>query len=120
MCVGHGIDMFDCVLPTRNARNARVMTPEGDLNLRNARYRLDGAPIQADCACYACRNFSRAYLRHLHKAGEILFSTLASIHNLHYLLDLMRQARAAIEAGEYAAFRDEVLGRRAAGEGDGG
>jgi queuine tRNA-ribosyltransferase len=113
-CVGHGIDMFDCVLPTRNARNARVMTRDGDINLRNARFRLDARPIDADCSCYACTGFSRGYLRHLHKAKEILFATLASIHNLHFLITLMKEAQTAIVAGDYAVFRDDTLHRRAA------
>lgn len=117
VCVGHGVDMFDCVLPTRNARNGRVMTPEGDLNLRNNRFRTDDRPIDPACPCYTCRGFSRGYLRHLHKAEEILFSTLASLHNLAYLIELMRGARLAIEAGDYARYRDELLARRASGLG---
>ncbi|MCA9513654.1 MAG: tRNA guanosine(34) transglycosylase Tgt [Myxococcales bacterium] len=117
VCIGHGVDMFDCVLPTRNARNARVMTPEGDLNLRNTRHRLDDRPIDESCACYTCRTFTRGYLRHLHKAQEILFSTLASLHNLAYLIALVGGARAAIEAGDYASYRDELLARRRSGLG---
>ena len=114
--VGHGVDMFDCVLPTRNARNGRLLTADGDLNIRNHEHRLDDRPVDAACACYTCRaGFSRGYLRHLSKANEILFATLASLHNLHFLVDLMRRARAALEAGQYAAFRDENLARRAAG-----
>ncbi len=112
--VGHGVDMFDCVLPTRNARNGRLLTADGDLNIRNHRHRLDDRPIDSGCSCYTCRNFSRGYLRHLSKAGEILFATLASLHNLHYLLDLMAEARQALDAGHYPAFRNAHLARRAA------
>jgi queuine tRNA-ribosyltransferase len=110
--VAHGVDMFDCVLPTRNARNGRLLTADGDLNIRNLKHRTDDRPIDAACACYTCRNFSRGYLRHLSKANEILFATLASLHNLHYLLDLMRGARAALDAGTFASYRAEHLLRR--------
>jgi len=113
VCVGLGIDMFDCVLPTRHARNARIMTADGDYNLRNARFRLDDRPLSPGCECYACRNFSRGYLRHLHKANEVLFNTLASLHNVYYLLDLMRGARAAIAVGDYLDYQRELLARRA-------
>jgi len=112
VAIGAGIDMFDCVLPTRNARNGRLITADGDLNLRNHRHRLDDRPIEPGCTCYACAHFSRGYLRHLTKANEILFATLASIHNLHALLDLARQARRAIELGAYPAFKEERLRRR--------
>lgn len=111
-CVSHGVDMFDCVLPTRNARNARILTRRGDINLRNARFRLDEGPLDETCGCYTCTHFSRAYLRHLDKAKEILMSTLASIHNLHYLLSLMREARDHIDAGTFAPWRDEQLAHR--------
>lgn len=110
--VACGVDMFDCVLPTRNARNGRLLTEAGDINIRNQRHRLDDRPITDGCGCYTCRNFSRAYLRHLNKANEILFSTLASLHNLHHLLDLMRRARAALDTGSYGTFCEEALGRR--------
>jgi len=113
--VGHGIDMFDCVLPTRNARNGRLLTAEGAMNIRNLQHRLDDRPIEAGCVCYTCRNFSRGYLRHLSRANEILFSTLASLHNLHHLLDLMRAARAALAAGTFATFQADELARRASG-----
>jgi len=113
--VGHGVDMFDCVLPTRNARNGRLLTADGDINIRNERWRLDDRPIEAGCRCYTCQHFGRGYLRHLNKASEILFATLASIHNIHVLLDLMREARRAIEDGVYVAFRDERLARRLRG-----
>ncbi len=111
--VAHGVDMFDCVLPTRNARNGRLLTADGDLNIRNHVHRLADRPVETGCSCYTCRNFSRGYLRHLSKANEILFATLASIHNLHYLLDLMRSARAALDAGQFAAFKVDKLARRA-------
>ncbi len=110
--VGHGVDMFDCVLPTRNARNGRLLTATGDINIRNHQYRLDDRPIEEGCGCYTCRNFSRGYLRHLSKADEILASTLASLHNLHLLIDLMRAARRALDEGNFTAFRDDALARR--------
>lgn len=112
VCVGHGVDMFDCVLPTRHARNARIMTADGDFNLRNNTFRLDDRPLGTDCACYTCKHFSRGYLRHLHKANEVLFNTLASLHNVHFLVDLMRSARAAITAGTFTAFAHDALARR--------
>lgn len=112
--VGHGVDMFDCVLPTRNARNGRLLTADGDLNIRNNRHRLDDSPIDRACGCYTCKNgFSRGYLRHLSRANEIVFATLASIHNLHYLFDLMAGARRAIEQSTYVEYRDTLLARRA-------
>jgi queuine tRNA-ribosyltransferase len=97
--VGTGIDMFDCVLPTRNARNGWLFTRHGDIRIRNARFRDDTAPLDADCACYTCRNFTRAYLYHLDKAKEILGARLNTLHNLHYYQELMQQLREAIEAG---------------------
>jgi len=98
-----GVDMFDCVLPTRNARNGWLFTRHGDVKIRNARWRDDPAPLDAQCGCYACRHFSRAYLHHLQKANEILGARLNTIHNLHYYQELMRNLRAAIEAGSLAA-----------------
>ena len=95
--VGAGIDMFDCVLPTRNARNGWLFTRHGDIRIRNARYRDDTAPLDAECACYTCRNYSRAYLYHLDKAKEMLGAHLNTLHNLHYYQDLMRDLRASIE-----------------------
>ena len=95
--VAAGIDMFDCVLPTRNARNGWLFTRHGDIRIRNARYRDDTAPLDADCACYTCRHYSRAYLYHLDKAKEMLGAHLNTLHNLHYYQDLMRELRAAIE-----------------------
>ena len=110
--VGAGVDMFDCVLPTRNARNAKLFTSQGDINIRNARYRLDERPVEPGCTCYTCTHFSRAYLRHLDRAKEILFATLASIHNLHVLIDMMRKARAHIADGTFDKWRVEVLRKR--------
>lgn len=110
--VGAGVDMFDCVLPTRNARNARLFTTTGDINLRNSTFRTDERPIEEGCGCYTCSRFSRAYLRHLDRSKEILFSTLASIHNLHVVIDLMRTARQRIEDGTFDSWRQEVLARR--------
>ncbi|MDP6944754.1 MAG: tRNA guanosine(34) transglycosylase Tgt, partial [Myxococcota bacterium] len=110
--VGAGVDMFDCVLPTRNARNARLFTATGDINLRNSVYRTDGGPIDPGCTCYTCERFSRGYLRHLDRSKEILFSTLASIHNLHVLIDMMGTARERITDGTYGEWRDAVLARR--------
>ena len=95
--VAAGIDMFDCVLPTRNARNGWLFTRHGDIRIRNARYRDDTAPLDADCACYTCRHYTRAYLYHLDKAKEMLGAHLNTLHNLHYYQDLMRDLRASIE-----------------------
>jgi len=97
--VAHGVDMFDCVLPTRNARNGWLFTRFGDLKLRNARYRTDERPLEPGCACYACREFSRAYVHHLQRINDILGARLATIHNLHYFTTLMREMREAIELG---------------------
>jgi queuine tRNA-ribosyltransferase len=113
--VAAGIDMFDCVMPTRNARNGWLFTRFGDLKLRNARYRDDERPVEASCPCYACRNFSRAYLHHLQKVTEILGARLATIHNLHYYLSLMAQMRAAISAGGFEAFARRFAADRARG-----
>jgi queuine tRNA-ribosyltransferase len=102
--VGAGIDMFDCVMPTRHARNAQVFTRQGPLNLRNSRFRDDLEPLDPDCGCYACRRYSRAYVRHLITAREILGVRLTTIHNLHYYMDLLEGARRAIEQGRYAKY----------------
>jgi queuine tRNA-ribosyltransferase len=109
-----GVDMFDCVLPTRVARNGLVFTPDGPMNLRNEQYRADPRPIVDGLVNYTA-NFSRAYLRHLTLAGEILSPTLLTIHNLHFFLDLMAQARAHIEAGDYATWHREWIQRYEAG-----
>jgi queuine tRNA-ribosyltransferase len=105
--VARGIDIFDCVMPTRLARNGSVFTPSGRMNLRNAQYREDPRPIQEGCGCYTCRNFSRAYLRHLLIAKELLAPNLNTLHNVHYLLDLMVRIRASIEGGTFADLRAE-------------
>ncbi len=99
-----GVDLFDCVLPSRVARNGLVFTPDGPINLRNERFRTDPRPIVEGLDNYTCRNFSRAYLRHLTIAGEMLSGTLLTLHNLHFYLDLMAQARAHLEAGDYGAW----------------
>jgi queuine tRNA-ribosyltransferase len=105
--VGQGIDMFDCVMPTRNARNGHLFTRFGDVRIKNAQYRMDLRPLDEQCTCYTCRHFTRAYLHHLHRLGEILGARLNTIHNLHYYQELMRDIRAAIEAGRYAEFQAE-------------
>ena len=108
-CVARGMDTFDCVLPTRVARNGAFLTRQGRLNIRNARFADDLAPIEEGCPCYTCRTFSRAYLRHLIKAEEILGLHLATIHNLHFLLDLTRQIRQSILVGTFADFKEQFL-----------
>ena len=110
-----GIDMFDCVMPTRNARNGWLFTTQGDVKIRNSRYRDDDRPLDLRCACYTCRNFSRAYLHHLQRVNEILGARLNTIHNLHFYLDLMQRARDALDAGHFSAFAAEVRRDRAAG-----
>ena len=107
-CVRRGVDMFDCVMPTRNARNGHLFTSAGVVKIRNAVHKQDGDPLDASCACYTCRNFSRAYLHHLDRCGEILGATLNSIHNLHYYLSLMRELRTAIEKSELETRIDAI------------
>lgn len=107
--VARGVDLFDCVLPTRLARNGALMVPAGRLNIRNAVFAEDPRPIQEGCACYTCRHFSRAYVRHLFKAGEILGLRLATIHNLHFALSLMRRIRTSILEGTFVDFKEEFL-----------
>jgi len=114
--VRHGIDMFDCVLPTRNARNGHLFTSQGVVKIRNAAHQRDTGPLDPGCDCYTCRNYSRAYLRHLDRCNEILGARLKTMHNLHYYLGLMRRIRAAIEQGAYARF---AAGFRAGPEGGG-
>jgi len=109
--VSLGIDMFDCVLPTRVARNGLAFTPDGPINLRNERFRDDGRPVVEGLDNYTCRNFSRAYLRHLFMAGEMLGGTLLTIHNLHFFLNLMEQARAHIEAGDFGPWHEGWIRR---------
>jgi queuine tRNA-ribosyltransferase len=113
--IAAGIDMFDCVMPTRNARNGWLFTRHGDLKLRNARYRDDLGPVDPTCQCPTCRQFSRSYLHHLQRVNEILGARLNTVHNLHFYLGLMREARAAIEAGRYEVFRRQFAGDRARG-----
>ena len=113
--VASGVDMFDCVMPTRNARNGWLFTRFGDLKIKNSRYKDDEKPLDESCECYACRNFSRAYLFHLHRAGEILGARLNTIHNLHYYLQLMREMRAAIDADRFQAFVVQFHADRARG-----
>ena len=106
--VARGVDMMDCVLPSRNARNGCLFTSEGRVIIKQARYRDDGRPLDPACSCYTCSTFSRAYLRHLYQAGEILYSTLATLHNLRRYLDIMRQMRQAIMLGRFPAYLDSL------------
>jgi queuine tRNA-ribosyltransferase len=107
-----GIDMFDCVMPTRHARNGHLFTASGVINIRNAAHAADTGPIDPECSCHTCRNYSRAYLRHLDQCREILGARLNTLHNLHFYLELMRGLRAAIAAGRVQAFAREFLDRR--------
>jgi len=104
-CVARGVDMFDCVLPTRNARNGQLFTSEGRINIRNARYAEDDSPLDPRCGCYTCRHHSRAYLRHLYMAGEMTAGALNTLHNLSYYLDTMRRIRDAIAFRTFDRFR---------------
>jgi queuine tRNA-ribosyltransferase len=108
-CVARGIDMFDCVLPTRNARNGQLFTSEGRINIKNARYAEDDGPVDPTCDCYTCRTHSRAYLRHLYLAGEMTAGTLNTLHNLTFYLDTMRRIREAISLRTFDKFRQEFL-----------
>lgn len=110
--VRRGVDMFDCVIPTRNARNGFLYTREGVMRIRNSRFRTDTGPIDESCDCYTCRNYSRAYLKHLDKCNEILGARLNTIHNLHYYQTLMRELRGAIAEGRLEAWVAEFYGRR--------
>jgi queuine tRNA-ribosyltransferase len=109
--VARGVDMFDCVLPTRLARNGTAFTEVGTLNLKNNPYRLDEGPIEAECTCLTCRTFTRGYIRHLIKAEEILGLRLITTHNLHFYMNLMRRIREAIEGGTFATFRERFVGQ---------
>jgi queuine tRNA-ribosyltransferase len=106
--VSQGVDMFDCVMPTRNARNAHLFTSEGVLRLRNATYKQDLSTVDSRCSCYTCRNFSRAYLHHLDKCKEMLGAQLATIHNLTYYQKLMSDLRCAIEEGKLQSFKTDL------------
>jgi queuine tRNA-ribosyltransferase len=113
--IAAGVDMFDCVMPTRNARNGWLFTASGDVKIRNQRYRADTGPLDPTCSCSTCRLFTRAYLHHLQRVNEILGARLNTIHNLHFYLDLMARARRAIESRQFDAFATAVRARRAAG-----
>jgi queuine tRNA-ribosyltransferase len=124
--VADGVDMFDCVMPTRNARNGTIFTRYGDLKLRNARHKADHGPLDSTCTCYTCAGhtrpdgtssggFSRAYLHHLDRCGEMLGPMLTTVHNLHYYLNLMREVRESLDAGQFAAFRQKFAEDRARG-----
>ena len=110
--VSQGIDMFDCVMPTRNARNGWLFTQYGDIKIKNASYKTDIRPLDADCTCYTCQNFSRAYLHHLQKVGEILGARLNTIHNLHYYQVLMQSMRKTIENGTFELFKKDFSEKR--------
>lgn len=113
--VDAGVDMFDCVMPTRNARNGLLFTRYGDVKIRNARYREDTAPLDETCSCTTCRHFTRAYLHHLYRTGEILASILNTTHNLHFYLTLMAELRTAIERGNFAETAARLLVERQRG-----
>ncbi len=113
--VAHGIDMFDCVMPTRNARNGWLFTRFGDIKIRNAKHKDDTRPLDETCDCYACRNFSRAYLHHLQRTGEILGARMNTVHNLHYYLALMQEMRSAIETTTFQSFVVRFQAERARG-----
>ena len=113
--VANGIEMFDCVMPTRNARNGWLFTRYGDVKIKNARHKDEDQPLDASCQCYTCQNFSRAYLHHLHRCGEILGARLNTIHNLHYYLELMQDMRKAIDEQRFVEFRVQFSADRARG-----
>lgn len=113
--ISAGIDMFDCVMPTRNARNGWLFTRFGDLKMKNARYKSDAAPIDESCSCYCCRNFSRAYVHHLQKVNEILGARLATIHNLHYYQTLMREIRDALDEDNFDVWKVQFAQQRTRG-----
>lgn len=109
----HGADTFDCVQPSRVARNGRVYTPDGYFNIPQVKYKKDFSPIQQDCGCYTCLHYSKAYLHHLFKAKEMLYSTLCTIHNEYYTVKLVDDIRASMEQDRFEEFREETLGRYA-------
>ncbi len=115
-CVGRGVDMFDCVLPTRNARRGTVFVSSGRLVVKNAAYAQDERPLDPECDCWTCRRFTRGYIRHLFASRELLGMRLASVHAVHHMITLVRRARAAILEGRYAAFRAAFLERFRSGE----
>jgi len=110
--IDRGVDMFDCVMPTRNARNATLFTSFGKLTVKAARYKRDDRPVDPECGCYTCRRYSRAYLNHLYRAKELTYFRLASLHNLHYYLNLMKEARQAILEDRFAEFKAEFYRKR--------
>ena len=114
VAVSNGVDMFDCVMPTRNARNGWLFTRYGDIKLKNARYKMDTGPLDPECTCYTCQNFSRAYLHHLHRLGEILGARLNTLHNLHYYQELMAGIRKAIENHTFEEFKRDFAAKRSA------
>ncbi|MCD4688830.1 MAG: tRNA guanosine(34) transglycosylase Tgt, partial [Desulfuromonadaceae bacterium] len=114
--VERGMDMFDCVIPTRYARSATLFTKRGKIRLTNRRYRRDFFPVDPSCDCYCCQNFSRAYLHHLFRSNESLSATLSAIHNVHFYLNMMSQARQAIEQNDFKAFKTEFLGEYLSGD----
>jgi queuine tRNA-ribosyltransferase len=113
--IGYGIDMFDCVMPTRNARNGWLFTRYGDIKLKNARYKDDTAPLDASCECHTCTHYTRAYLHHLHRCNEMLGARLNTLHNLHFYQQFTREAREAIEGGRYTEWAAGFLAERARG-----
>ena len=106
-----GVDMFDCVLPTRLARNGAAMTSQGRISIKNAKYERDFTPLDHECDCYTCRNYSRAYLRHLYKSNEILSSMLLSEHNLHFLVHTMKNIRKALEEDRFIEYKREFYSK---------
>jgi len=114
--VDRGIDMFDCVMPTRNARNGTFFTSFGKVSIRNSRYERDKGPLDPECGCYTCRTFSRAYLRHLFNAGEVLALRLGTIHNLAFYLGLMRDVRKSLDEGRFREFKKDFLSKRETAE----
>lgn len=115
-CIARGVDLFDCVMPTRNARNGMLFTRFGKMNIKQARYAEDRNPVDHQCSCYTCNNYTRAYLRHLFTSGEILSARLNTIHNLHFYLSLMSNARSAIQNGQFKSFKTEFLNGYLQGE----
>jgi len=110
--VQRGIDMFDCVMPTRNARHGLLFTGSGDLRIKNARFKADTGPLDPECGCYTCRHYSRAYLHHLQRSGEMLGARLNSIHNLHFYQDFTARMREALEHGRFADWTAAFLAKR--------
>ncbi|HVQ55733.1 MAG TPA: tRNA guanosine(34) transglycosylase Tgt, partial [Pyrinomonadaceae bacterium] len=117
--VAHGVDMFDCVMPTRNGRTGGAFTSSGKINIRNAKYIRDDSPIDSECSCSICRRYSRGYIRHLYQAGEMNAATMISHHNLAFYLDTMRRVRQSIKSGSFARFRREFLSKLRENEGSG-